>query len=419
MIYKFKPLVFICTYIIAGLFVSSSIAQIAPNNYEQLNLFGDAYERVKRSYVEEVSDEKLVKAAINGLLASLDPLSNFLTTDEFQYLNNFPLKKYEGLGIELTISQGVPQVVSALDNSPAESLGLLPGDLIIDVNRTPVYGMTLNQALEEIHGEAGTAIELLIVRKGQEPFTVSSTRETISKPTVSSRVRGIEGYLRIPLFTEETPLEIKAAINELSNKIGDDFGGLVIDLRNTPGGKIESGIEVADLFLSQGEITTVRGRNDVVSETFNSNSNDLLNGKPIVIITNRGTAGAAEIMVGALKDHDRAIIIGTKTFGLGSRQKIVPIGEAGFVQITVGHFYSPSGEKIDGQGITPGIEVVPSKVIVEEERFDRRREATLKGALDVPNEAQLIEEELLIDDDYQLSRALDLLHALVLLGQAD
>ena len=168
MIYKFKPLVFICTYIIAGLFVSSSIAQVAPNNYEQLNLFGDAYERVKRSYVEEVSDEKLVKAAINGLLASLDPLSNFLTTDEFQYLNNFPLKKYEGLGIELTMSQGVPQVVSALDNSPAESLGLLPGDLIIDVNRTPVYGMTLNQALEEIHGEAGTAIELLIVRKGQE-----------------------------------------------------------------------------------------------------------------------------------------------------------------------------------------------------------------------------------------------------------
>lgn len=403
----------------ASVIGSPAFAQGTPNTYEQLNLFGDAYDRVRRAYVEEVADEKLMHAAINGLLAALDPHSTFLSAEEYDAMMSSTGHGYDGLGMEITMSQGVAQVVAPLDNSPAAAAGLRPGDLIVDINRTPIYGMTLTEAVSAFHGDPGTQVDMLIVREGEDAFITTAERALIAEPVVQSRVRGNEGYLRIPLFTSATPDAVVAALAGLAEQIGDNFGGLVIDLRNTPGGSIDAGIEVADLFLPGGEIATIRGRDDQIAEVFTAGAGDLLDGGPIVLLADRGTAGAAELVAGAFKDHNRAIVLGMQTFGMGSRQSIVPLGDAGFVQLTTGYFYTPSGAAIDGVGIAPEVEVEPSRVVVQESRFPRRTEAVLRGALDVPDEDAAAEvAELSVEDDYQLARAFDMLHALALLDQA-
>jgi len=416
---RFPSLAVVTAIVTAGICASPALPQQAPTTYEQLNLFGDAYSRVRRAYVEEVEDDKLMHAAINGLLAALDPNSTFLSAREYDVMMTYAGRRYDGLGMEITMSQGVAQVIAPLDESPAALAGLRPGDLIVDINRTPIYGMTLPEAVSAFQGDPGTQVDMLIVREGQDAFIVTAERAPIDEPTVRTRVRGSEGYVRIPFFTNTTPEEVTAAVAKLAEQIGDNFGGLAIDLRNTPGGSVDAGIEVADLFLSGGEIASVHGRNDQISEVFTASEGDLMAGMPIVILSNRGTAGAAELVVGAFKDHGRAIVLGTQTFGMGSRQSIVPMGDAGYVKLTTGHFYTPSGTEINGVGVSPEIEVEPSRVIVRESRFPRRTEATLRGALDVPDDGAIAEvAELTVEDDYQLARAFDLLHALVLLNQA-
>lgn len=411
----------ICLYFILVPLGGQSFAQENANIYEQLNLFGDAFDRVRRSYVEEVSDKKLVTSAINGLLADLDPHSMFLTAEEYENKKNSPLSNFAGLGLQITMSQGVAQVVAPLDNSPAAVAGLRPGDLIVDVNRTPIYGMTLNQAMAEIKGgPPGSKVELLIIREGEDPFTAIAKREDIETPAVTWSIRQTEGYIRIPLFLDSTTEQIKQAVSDIKASIGESFGGLIIDLRNTPGGSIQAGIEVADLFLHDGEIVSVRNNNGDIAETFTTNLNDLLDGKPIVLLADRGTAGAAEIVTGAIKDNNRGVVVGSNTFGLGSRQKIIPVDDDGYVQITVGYFYSPSGYTIEGLGIEPEVNIEPSRVIIQESRFPRRREATLRGALDVgDDEEQTALSNISVENDYQLSRAFDLLRALSLLDQTD
>ncbi|MDA0653864.1 MAG: S41 family peptidase, partial [Proteobacteria bacterium] len=358
-----------------------AFGQAEPTAYEQLNLFGDAYDRVRRAYVEEVADDVVIRAAINGLLAALDPNSMFLSAAQYDAMMA-PDHDFDGLGIEITMSQGVAQVIAPIDDSPAAAAGLRPGDLIADINRTPIYGMTLPEAVAALRGDPGTILDLLIVREGEDAFITTAELAAVAAPTVRSRLRGSEGYVRIPYFDAGTAAAVTAAVEALVAEAGGELGGLVIDIRNSPGGSIDAGVAVADLFLQDGEIASVRGRNDQITEVFTAGAGELLAGKPIVLLADRGTAGAAEILTGALKDHARAIVVGTPTFGMGSRQTIVPMGAAGFVQLTTGHFYTPSGFSIHGAGIAPEVEVVPSRVIVQESRFPRRTEATLRGALD-------------------------------------
>lgn len=394
-----------------------ALGQAEPTAYEQLNLFGDAYDRVRRAYVEEIADDVVIRAAINGLLAALDPNSMLLSADQYNAMTTSK-RDFDGLGIEITMSQGVAQVIAPLDDSPAAAAGLRPGDLIVDVNRTPIYGMTLPEAVAALRGDPGTSLDLLIVREGEDAFITTAELAAVAAPTVRSRLRGREGYLRIPFFDDGTAAAVTAAVESLVADAGGNLGGLVIDLRNTPGGSIDAGVAVADLFLQSGEIASVRGRNDQITEVFTAGAGEILAGLPIVLLADRGTAGAAEILTGALKDHARAIVVGTPTFGMGSRQTVVPMGGAGFVQLTTGYFFTPSGASIHGEGVAPEVEVVPSRVVVQESRFPRRTEATLRGALDVPDENAADVAELSIEDDYQLARALDLLHAMSLADQA-
>ena len=387
---------------------------------QELNVFGDAFERVRRAYVEEVADEMLVRAAINGLLAELDPHSMFLTPEQYETLRaTTGHGGYDGVGLEITLSQGVVQVIAPLDNSPAADADLRPGDLIIDINRTPVYGMTLPDAAAALRGTPGSDVELLIVREGVDAFVTTAVRAHIDEPTVRAVVHGTQGYVRVPVLTATAPEEVAAAVAEFVASHGARLEGVVLDLRNTPGGSAESALRLADLFLDGGEIVTVRGRNDEVSESFVAQPGDVLDGGPIVVLTDRGTAGAAEVLAGALKDRGRALAVGVSTFGLGSRQTVVPVGEAGFVQLTTGFYWTPGGNPIHGVGVAPDTHVEPSRVVLEERRFPRRTEARLRGALDVPDEEGEVEVAALsVEDDYQLARALDQLRALALVRQA-
>jgi carboxyl-terminal processing protease len=407
---------------VAAIGIAPAAAQDAgrEDTYTQLNVFGDAFERVRRAYVEEVADQTLIRAAINGLLAALDPHSSFMTAEQYEEIRAATGHGYDGLGVEVTMSQGVVQVIAALDNSPAAAADLQPGDLIVDINRTPVYGMNLPDAIAALKGEPGSDVELLIVRQGVDAFMTTAVRAPIPEPTVRAARRGTEGYIRIPLLTAAVPEAVTAAVAELAAARGDGFDGIVLDLRSTPGGSTAAALQVADLLLDGGEMATVRGRDDEVSEAFTAEPGDILSGRPVVVLVDGGTAAAAEVLAGALKGRARALVVGVGTFGLGSRQTIVPLEDAGFVQLTTGFYWTPDGAAIHRMGIEPDLVVEQSRVVVEEARFPRRTEAVLRGALDVPEESGEVEvAELSVEDDYQLARALDLLRALALMQRED
>ncbi len=393
------------------------------DTYRQLKLFGDVFERVRADYVEEVSDEDLIQTAIRGMLTSLDPHSSYLDAKSFGDMQVQTKGEFGGLGIEVTMENGLVKVVSPIDDTPAFKAGIQAGDFISHLDDEPVLGLTLSQAVERMRGLVDTDIRLTIRRKDLDPFDVTITRAVIKIRSVRSRTEGNVGYVRVTAFNEQTDAGLEQAFRSLKQELGDKLVGYVLDLRNNPGGLLDQAIAVSDAFLHQGEIVSTRGRHSDDSQRFNAREGDLAEGKPVVVLINGGSASASEIVAGALQDHRRAIVMGTKSFGKGSVQTIIPLSGAGAMRLTTARYYTPSGGSIQAKGIEPDILVEQARI----EALDagpRRSEADLRGALDNTGgadesdiEGTTAETEDEPPQDYQLARALDLLQGLALFNQ--
>lgn len=366
---------------------SSVNAQAASstNTYEQLNLFGEVFERIRDNYVEETNDEELIESAVNGMLTSLDPHSSYLNQKDFQDMQVQTKGEFGGLGIEVTMEDGLVKVVAPMDGTPAADAGLQPGDLISHLDGEPITGLTLNDAVEKMRGEVGTSIKLTVIRGTQEPFDVVLKRAVIAVKSVRWELEaGNVGYVRISSFSEKTDSGLRDAIAKLKEASKNELNGLVLDLRNNPGGLLDQAISVSDDFLDKGEIVSTRGRDVAEAQRWNAEKGDLMEGKPIVILINGGSASASEIVSGALQDHRRAILLGTKSFGKGSVQSIIPIPNHGAIRLTTARYYTPSGTSIQAKGIEPDIEVQQAKI--ESLGPDNgRHEADLRGALSNPD----------------------------------
>lgn len=388
------------------------------NTYELLNLFGEAMQRSKLSYVEEVTDKELIESAINGMLTSLDPHSSYLDADSFKYMNEQTKGKFGGLGVEVTMESGFVKVVSPIDDTPAHKAGLKAGDYITHIDGETVIGLNLNEAVSKMRGKIGTKIKLSIRRANEKPFDVTITRQEIKIQSVKTEIKNDDVlYVRISSFAEENDTNISAAVKDAKKKLGDKLKGMVIDVRNNPGGLLNQAVNVSDLFLEKGEIVSTRSRNEEDTVKFTATKGDILNGLPIVVIINEGSASASEILAGALQDHNRGIVLGEKSFGKGSVQTVLPLGDYGAMRITTARYYTPSGRSIQAKGIEPDIVVKPAKVQTLENYALNLTEAELSGALkneeDEKSEKKEKNEEKEIND-YQLSRALDLVKALSL-----
>ena len=388
--------------------------------YRQLKLFGDVFERVRADYVEEVSDQELIESAIRGMLASLDPHSSYLDAKSFQDMRVQTKGEFGGLGIEVTMENGLVKVVSPIDDTPAFRAGVQAGDLVSHLDGDPVLGLTLAEAVEKMRGPVNTDIVLTIRRAGRESFDITITRAIITVQSVRSRLEEEIGYLRITVFNEQTSPGLEMAIKELQDEADGPLQGYVLDLRNNPGGLLDQAIAVSDAFLDHGEIVSTRGRYADDAQRFNAREGDLAEGLPVVVLINGGSASASEIVAGALQDHGRAIVMGTQSFGKGSVQTIIPLSGNGAMRLTTSRYYTPSGVSIQATGIEPDIEV-PQARLESIDSPQLRREADLRGSLDAESE----EDEASAPDgapdddfqDYQLARALDLLQGLALFQQ--
>jgi carboxyl-terminal processing protease len=393
--------------------------------YRLMELFATVFERVKRDYVEPVEDRELMEAAINGMLTALDPHSGYLNRDHFKDMQVQTRGEFGGLGIEVTMENGLVKVVSPIDDTPAARAGLEPGDLITHLDGEPITGLTLNEAVDRMRGRVGTDIVLTVRRQTGEPFDVTITRDIITIKSVRYRLEGEDiGYLRITSFTEQTESGLREAVEALREESDGALKGFVLDLRNNPGGLLDQAVAVSDAFLDKGEIVSTRSRDLEDTQRFNARAGDLADGLPMVVIVNGGSASASEIVAGALQDHGRALVVGTQSFGKGSVQTIVPLAGNGAMRITTARYYTPSGRSIQAKGIEPDIVVPPARLEVMETP-GRRTEADLRNALDV-NDGEQGEDgagagDQAADadgedgqDDYQLARAIDLLHGLAL-----
>lgn len=413
-----------------GVFLALLPAQIraqedASETYRQLNLFGDVFERVRTDYVEKVSDSDLVEAAINGMLTSLDPHSSYLNANSFRDIQVQTKGEFGGLGIEVTMESGLVKVVSPIDDTPAFRAGIKPGDLITHLDGDPVLGLTLTEAVERMRGLVNTDIRLGIRREGEEPFEITITRAIIHILSVRSRLEDDIGYLRITTFNEQADSGLKKAMKELIAESGGGMKGIILDLRNNPGGLLEQAVAVADVFLERGEIVSTRGRVEDDAQRFNARPGDLSDGLPMVVLINGGSASASEIVAGALQDHHRAVVMGTRSFGKGSVQTIIPMGNLGAIRLTTARYYTPSGRSIQAKGIDPDILVEQAHIEPVDHRT-RRREEDLRGALDNDKEHPPVpsaggekdaEDEKSEMDDFQLSRAIDLLRGVALFNE--
>lgn len=412
------------------------------NVYEQLDLFGDIFERIRAQYVEEVEDSELIEAAINGMLTSLDPHSSYLSASDFEDMRTQTSGEFGGLGIEVTQEEGYVKVVTPMDDTPADKAGMEAGDFITAVDGESILGLNLEQAVELMRGPVGSEIILTVVREGaDEPFDVSIIRDTIKLTAVRARTEGDSVVLRVSTFNRQTYPNLESSLQKQIEELGgeDNVNGIVLDLRNNPGGLLNQAIAVSDAFLDQGEIVSTRGRNPRDSERYNATEGDLSNGKPIVVLINGGSASASEIVAGALQDHGRAVVIGEKSFGKGSVQTVVPVRGDGAMRLTTSRYYTPSGRSIQALGVAPDIIVVQprrdpnAEEVTEEEETNRpsRSEADLRGSLsndDVSEaERKIIEEEQakaekaaeLREEDYQLAYALDILKGLSAIANAN
>ncbi|MBX6368165.1 MAG: S41 family peptidase [Rhodospirillales bacterium] len=360
--------------------------QLAPKSssdtYRQLNLFGEVFERVRADYVEQVSDEQLIEAAINGMLTSLDPHSSYLNQKNFSDMKVQTRGEFGGLGIEVTMENGLVKVVSPIDDTPAAKAGLKPGDLITHLDGEQVMGLSLPEAVERMRGPVNSEIRLSVRREGREPFDITLTRAIIKIQSVRSRLEGDNiGYIRITSFNEQTTSGLQNALKQLKQQAGNKLIGYVLDLRNNPGGLLDQAVAVADEFLDKGEIVSTRGRRNEEGSRYNAKPGDSANGLPIVVLINGGSASASEIVAGALQDHRRAILLGTRSFGKGSVQTIIPLPGHGAMRLTTALYYTPSGRSIQAQGIDPDIVVEPAKIERVASANRVRREADLRGAL--------------------------------------
>ncbi len=332
----------------SGTFAASS------DTYRQLNLFGDVFERVRADYVDPVKDDQLVESAVNGMLAGLDPHSSYMNPKSFRDMQVTTRGEFGGLGIEVTMENGLVKVVAPIDDTPAAKAGLRAGDLISQIDGAQIQGLTLSEAVDKMRGPVNSKIKLTILREGQEPFDVELARAQIKVQAVRSRREGDVGYVRITSFNEQTDVGLKKAVEQLKAEIGPSkVKGWVIDLRNNPGGLLDQAIAVSNDFLEKGEIVSTRGRRAEDAQRYNAKGPDIVDGKPVVVLINGGSASASEIVAGALQDHKRASILGTKSFGKGSVQTIIPLQGQGALRLTTARYYTPSGRSIQAKGIDP------------------------------------------------------------------
>ena len=390
-----------------------SISQSSTNDetYRQLSLFGDAFQLIRDDYVEEVDDKTLISNAINGMLSALDPHSNYLPDDDFKKMQERTRGEFGGLGIEITMEDGYVKVVSPIDDTPAFNAGVQAGDLIVQIAGQDVLGMTLSEAVELMRGPVGSDIDITIRRKDDQFIDITLTRDVIKMRSVRHESYGKVGYIRITTFSEQTTPGLEKAVAELQAEHGNDLQGVILDLRNNPGGLLREAVSVSDAFLEKGEIVSTRGRQGNQNSRYFAKSGDLLNGLPLVILINSGSASASEIVAGALKDHKRAVIMGTRSFGKGSVQSIIPMPGHGAIRITTARYYTPSGVSIQSTGIAPDIDV--ELAVVENLETGAVREEDLRGHLENNAEGQsntpAEEDESVNLRDYQLARAIDLI----------
>ena len=394
------------------------------NSYELLNLFGEVMERAKANYVEEVSDKQLIEAAINGMLTSLDPHSSYLDEKDFKYMNEQTSGKFGGLGIEITMEQGVVKIVSPIDDTPAFKAGLKPGDYITHIDGETIIGMSLNEAVDKMRGKPGTKVKLTIRRINEKPFDVTLKREEIKTQSVKTDIKDDDVfYIRIGSFSEDVDTDIKKAFEKVQKNRKEPLKGIVLDVRNNPGGLLDQAVAVSSLFLDQGEVVSTRARNEEDTLRYSAKGKDITNGMPIVVIINNGSASASEIVAGALQDHKRAVIIGEKSFGKGSVQTVVPLGDYGAMRLTTAKYYTPSGRSIQATGIEPDIVVHPAKLeeftndygFSEAEYTNALENETVKKDKDKKDKKDEDKDWRL---DYQLSRAVDLVKALSVYTEA-
>ena len=411
--------------------------------YEQLDLFGDIFERIRAQYVSEVDESKLIEAAIDGMLKSLDPHSSYLSPQDAAQMRVQTRGEFGGLGIEVSQEEGFVKVVSPIDGTPADDAGIEAGDFITHVDGESVLGLTLDKAVDLMRGPVGSEIVITVVREGEdEPFDVTIVRDTIKLTAVRTRREGSSVILRVTTFNDQTLPNLEAGLKKQIEEAGgmDSVNGVVLDLRNNPGGLLTQAIKVSDAFLEKGEIVSTRGRNPEDGERFNAEPGDLIDGKPIVVLINGGSASASEIVAGALQDHRRAIVVGTKSFGKGSVQTVMPLRGDGAMRLTTARYYTPSGRSIQALGVSPDIVVEqPRRQPDAEEEQDSPRSAVtgrsrsendLRGRLSndslSDDERRLIEEDRkkaeetakLREDDYQLAYAIDILRGLSALGSS-
>ena len=385
------------------------------SEYDYLKFLGDSIEKIKTDYVEHVENKEIVESAINGILSSLDPHSSFLNAKNLEDMKIQTKGMFGGLGIEVTMENGFVKVISPIDDTPAYKAGIKAGDYITHLDKKSVIGLTLDEAVGKMRGPVGSKLKVTIGRANMEPFDITIKRDVIKITSVRSRIEKDVGYVRITTFSEQTNKSTKEAIKKL--KKNKNLKGFVLDLRNNPGGLLEQAVYVSDLFLEKGEIVSTRGRDSENPETYKAKPGDIINGLPLVVLINGGSASASEIVAGALQDHKRAIILGTQSFGKGSVQTIIPVSPYGALRMTTARYFTPSGRSIQKKGISPDIVVSQAKVEKIEKR-NGNRESDLKGALDNLNknlenkDTENSNEETI--DDFQLSRALDLIRGISL-----
>ena len=351
--------------------------------YRQLNLFSDVFTRIRSNYVEEVDDSEMIEAAINGMLTSLDPHSSYLNAERFEDMQVQTKGEFGGLGIEVTMENGLVKVISPIDDTPAHKAGIEAGDFLTALDGEPIMGLTLSEAVDLMRGKPGTPLVVTVARRGErEQFDVEIVRDIIKIKSVRHKAEGKTGYVRITSFNEQTEPGLRKAFKELREEIGEDINGIVLDLRSNPGGLLDQAAAVSDAFLERGEVVQTRGRDPQDIQRYHAQSGDLANGLPIVVLINGGSASASEIVAGALQDYHRALIVGTKSFGKGSVQTIIPLGQENGAM----RYFTPSGRSIQAEGIEPDVLVEQAKIEKIDRGDNRRRtEAGLRGHLDNPN----------------------------------
>ena len=414
---------FIALLFFSILFVSLDNVSAQNNRqetYKQLNLFGDVFQRVQEQYVEEITDKELIESAISGMLQSLDPHSSYLSPESYKDMQVKTKGTFGGLGIEITMEGGFVKVVSPIDDTPAANAGMQPGDLIIGINGESIKGLTINEAVSRLRGPVKSKITITVVRGEKDPFDVEIIRDVIKIRSVKHEIINNIGYVRLTTFSDTTTSGMENSINEIKKELGNKFQGLILDLRNNPGGLLNQSISVTDAFLNQGEIVSTQGRKANDTSRVFAKKGDIINGKPLIVLINSGSASASEIVAGALKDHARAIIVGTRSFGKGSVQSIIPLPGNGAMRLTTARYYTPSGVSIQAKGIEPDIKVEAGITDLKKEGLERGREENLRGALDKKNsttktednkKSEITSSEKLLQDN-QISRAVDLIRGI-------